>query len=66
MNHVAARHPWVFVGGALVLGYAVGTLARRGWLLTTGVVPYYLPSAKGAAVIPFKWRFHRAMRRCFP
>ncbi|MEO5631264.1 MAG: hypothetical protein ABIQ24_07900 [Nitrospiraceae bacterium] len=48
----AARHPWVFVGGALVLGYAVGTLARRGWRLTTGVVPYYLPSAKGAAVIP--------------
>jgi membrane protein len=48
----AARHPWVFVGGALVLGYAVGTVARRDWRLTTGVVPYYLPSAKGAAVIP--------------
>ncbi len=47
----AARHPWVFVGGALVLGYAGGTLYRRGWRLTTGVVPYYPPGAESAAVM---------------
>jgi hypothetical protein len=47
----AGRHPWAFVSGALVLGYAVGALSRRGWRITTGVVPYYPPGAKGAAVI---------------
>lgn len=46
----AARHPWVFVGGALALGYAVGTLYRRGWRIN-GVVPYYPRGAKGAAVM---------------
>ncbi len=46
------RHPWVFVGGALGLGYAVGSIYRRGWRITTGVVPYYPPSAKGAAMMP--------------
>jgi ElaB/YqjD/DUF883 family membrane-anchored ribosome-binding protein len=45
------RHPWVFVGGTLVLGYAVGTLYRRGWRID-GVVPYYPRGAKGAAVMP--------------
>jgi hypothetical protein len=49
----AERHPWAFVGGALVLGYAVGTLyyhdARR---IPSGVIPYYPPSTKGAAVMP--------------
>ena len=49
--HVA-RHPWVFVGGSLVLGYAVGALYRRGWRITTGVMPYYPPGAKGPAVMP--------------
>ena len=48
----AARHPWAFVGGALVLGYAGGTLFRRGWRITTGAVPYYPPGAGGAAVMP--------------
>ena len=48
--HVA-RHPWVFVGGTLVLGYAVGALYRRGWRID-GVVPYYPRGAKGAAVMP--------------
>jgi hypothetical protein len=48
----AARHPWVLIGGAVVLGYAVGTLYRRGWRITTGVVPYYPAGAKGAAVMP--------------
>lgn len=47
----AARHPWGFVGGALVLGYTVGALYRRGWRITTGVMPYYPPGAKGAAVM---------------
>ena len=46
------RHPWIFVGGALVLGYAVGTIYRRGWRITTGVVPYYPLGAKGAAMMP--------------
>lgn len=32
----AARHPWVFVGGALVLGYAVGTIYRRGRRISNG------------------------------
>ena len=48
----AARHPWVFVGGALVLGYAVGTIYRRGRRISNGGVPYYPPGAKGAAVMP--------------
>ena len=49
----AERHPWAFVGGALVLGYAIGSLyyrdARR---IPAGVIPYYPPSTKGAAVMP--------------
>lgn len=44
----AARHPWAFVGGALVLGYAGGALFRRGGK----AVPYYPPGAGGAAVMP--------------
>ena len=48
----AARHPWAFVGGALMLGYAIGVLYRRGWRVRTGVVPYYPPGAKSAAVMP--------------
>ena len=48
----ASRHPWRFVGGALVLGYAFGILYRRGWQITNGVVPYYPPGTKGAAVMP--------------
>lgn len=48
----ASRHPWMFVGGALVLGYAVGTFYRNGWRTRRGVVPYYPPGAKGAAVMP--------------
>lgn len=48
----AARHPWVFVGGALLLGYAAGVASRGGWRLTAGVVPYYPPAAEGAAVMP--------------
>ena len=45
------RHPWMFVGGTLFLGYAVGALYRRGWRID-GVVPYYPRGAKGAAVMP--------------
>jgi hypothetical protein len=48
----AARHPWAFVGGAVVFGYAVGTIYRHGWRITPGVVPYYPLGAKGAAVMP--------------
>ena len=46
-----ARHPWVFVGGTLVLGYTVGALYRGGWRVN-GVVPYFPRGAKGAAVMP--------------
>ena len=48
----AARYPWAFAGGALILGYAAGALYRRGWRITTGVVPYYPPGSMGAAVMP--------------
>jgi hypothetical protein len=48
----AARHPWAFVGGALILGYAGGALFRRGWRSTTGAVPYYPPGVGGAGVMP--------------
>jgi hypothetical protein len=48
----ATRHPWMFVGGTLILGYGVGALYRRGWRLTNGVVPYYPRGAKAAAVMP--------------
>jgi ElaB/YqjD/DUF883 family membrane-anchored ribosome-binding protein len=48
----ASRHPWKFVGGALIFGYAAGLIYRRGWRVSTGVVPYYPPGAKGAAVMP--------------
>ena len=47
----AARHPWAYVGGALVLGYALGTLYRCGLRNTTGVVPYYPSGAESAAVM---------------
>jgi len=49
----AARHPWMFVGGALALGYAVGSLYyRSGGRVPTGVVPYYPPTTKGAPIMP--------------
>ena len=48
----ASRHPWMFVGGTLVLGYAVGILYRRSWRITNGAVPYYPPRSKGAGVMP--------------
>ena len=47
----AARHPWVFVGGTVVLGYAVSALYHRGWRIN-GVVPYYPRGAKSAGVMP--------------
>jgi hypothetical protein len=48
----AARHPWLFMGGALALGYGVGMLYRRGWRITSGVVLYYPRSAKSAPIMP--------------
>jgi hypothetical protein len=50
--HVA-RHPWVFVGGTLVIGYAVGALYRRGWRIN-GAVPSDLRSAKGAPIMTMR------------
>lgn len=46
------RHPWMSVGGAVLLGYAVGAIYRRGGQITSGVVPYYPVGAKGAGVMP--------------
>ena len=46
------HHPWISVGAAVCLGYAVGAIYRRGWRTTTGVVPYYRQGMKGAAVMP--------------
>ena len=46
------RHPWIAVGGAVFLGYAVGIIYRRGWRITTGVMPYYPVGVKGATVMP--------------
>lgn len=46
-----ARHPWLFVGGTVALGYAVSALYRRGWRIN-GVVPYYPRGAKSAGVMP--------------
>ena len=46
----AARHPWMFVGGALVLGYGVGMLYQRGWRIT-GVVPYSPRGAESAPIM---------------
>jgi len=43
------RHPWMLVGGALMVGYTVGTLQRQ---FATRVYPYYPPGAKGAPVMP--------------
>ena len=48
------RHPWALIGGALVVGFAVGTMQRHGWKLSDGVVPYYPPKAKGAPIMPAK------------
>lgn len=48
----AERHPWMFVGGAVILGYGVSALYRRGWRITGGVVPYYPREAKSAPVMP--------------
>jgi hypothetical protein len=47
----AERHPWMFVGGSLVLGYGVGMLYQRGWRITTGVVPYYPRGAESAPIM---------------
>ena len=46
------RHPWVSVGGAVVIGYVVAAISRRGRRITTGIVPYYPLGAKGAVVMP--------------
>lgn len=46
-----ARHPWMFVGGTVALGYAVSALYRRGWRINA-VVPYYPRGAKSAGVMP--------------
>ncbi|NWF74914.1 MAG: hypothetical protein HXY51_18025 [Nitrospirae bacterium] len=44
------RHPWISVGGAVCLGYAVGAIYRRGWRITTGIAPYNPQGVKGAAL----------------
>lgn len=46
------RHPWMSVGAAVCLGYAVGAIYRRGRRITTGVIPYYPQGVTDAAVMP--------------
>ena len=48
----AERHPWMFVGGAVILGYGVSALYHRGWRISSGVFPYYPSKAKAAPVMP--------------
>lgn len=50
----AERHPWIFVGGAVILGYGISSLYHRGWRIRSGVVPYYPSGAKAAPVMPKK------------
>ena len=52
----AERHPWMFVGGALALGYGVGMLYQRGWRIT-----------RRRAVLPTRCRecANHAGERCF-
>ena len=52
------RHPWVFVGGAVVLGYGVGALYRRGWRINAGMVSHYplgtsAPERRNSGGYPF-------------
>lgn len=43
------RHPWISVGGIVVLGYVVGAIYRRGRRIPTGAVPYYSQGMKGVS-----------------
>jgi ElaB/YqjD/DUF883 family membrane-anchored ribosome-binding protein len=51
------QHPWAMVGGAILVGYVLGTLESRmsSGREASGVYPYYPPNApeeEGAAVMP--------------
>ena len=50
------RHPWAMVGGAILVGYVLGTLESRmsSGPGSSGVYPYYPPDAgqEGASIMP--------------
>jgi ElaB/YqjD/DUF883 family membrane-anchored ribosome-binding protein len=50
------QHPWAMVGGAILVGYVLGTLESRmaSGARPSGVYPYYSPDAEqeGARVMP--------------
>ena len=58
------QHPWAMVGGAILVGYVLGTLEPRmsSGSPPSGVYPYYPPDAdqEGAAVMPTAGRWQRS------
>ena len=59
------RHPWAMVGGAIFIGYVLGTLESRMPFRqeAPGVYPYYPPNApeeEGAAVMPTASSFRQS------
>lgn len=58
------QHPWAMVGGAIVVGYVLGTLESRmtSRARSSGVYPYYPPDAEqeGASVMPTTGRLQQS------
>jgi ElaB/YqjD/DUF883 family membrane-anchored ribosome-binding protein len=59
------QHPWAMVGGAILIGYVLGTLESRmsSGRQASGVYPYYPPNApeeEGASVMPTTRFFHQS------
>lgn len=58
------QHPWAMVGGAVLVGYVLGTLESRmaSGARSAGVYPYYPPDAtqEGAAVMPTVGRWQQS------
>jgi len=58
------QHPWAMVGGAIVVGYVLGTLESRmtAGAQSSGVYPYYPPDAgqEGAGVMPTTGRLQQS------
>ena len=58
------QHPWAMVGGAILVGYILGTLESRmaSGARPSGVYPYYPPDAEqeGAQVMPTTGRLRQS------
>ena len=48
-SRLVSHHPWVMVGGAIMVGLAVGRLLRQEG---NGIIPYYPPGSHAANVMP--------------